>query len=451
MNICDQKASNGMGMGMGMRENKANDKQKFGKVGNIASSEEIEGNTEAIEIFKSIVSSLDTESSTNLFSEFKQCNTPNQFKDLIRKIDAFNFILEKKHPTTSDGKKNLHRAYNSKLSNLRGKINNDSPLQKLLGYNEHLCLISNRVPTIRERTDHLSPYGDKVTGKFPLRMTNKDGKGCQTSFDKPEDLFDALMASLENSTWVNIVKIQADRLPSLGCVNILGSWYALEINIVGTDCVVMSNCPKIRHILCGGNPPKEKKSNEKKSQVKKINPNSYFISKDFKTMYPVYSKFLENLKFVIRRCVDKSYNDTECPYASIPCCRIQPPCSGETYCLKRIVGGSSRVYCVECDMELCTGGCGRVHHGETPCDMSSDEATSILIRESTKICPNAQCSSFITKTEGCNHMTCSQCHCEFCWLCQRELPRDVRGKYSTEMHFSQNSYGIGVNNGCSQF
>lgn len=43
----------------------------------------------------------------------------------------------------------------------------------------------------------------------------------------------------------------------------------------------------------------------------------------------------------------------------------------------------------------------------------------LLSIKNTKQCPG--CDAPIEKNMGCNHMTCSRCHCEFCWLCLARL------------------------------
>lgn len=41
----------------------------------------------------------------------------------------------------------------------------------------------------------------------------------------------------------------------------------------------------------------------------------------------------------------------------------------------------------------------------------------------TKYCPNPKCNFQILKADGCNHMTCSKCNLEFCWICGKRFMR----------------------------
>ncbi|KAF2662956.1 hypothetical protein K491DRAFT_8663 [Lophiostoma macrostomum CBS 122681] len=45
------------------------------------------------------------------------------------------------------------------------------------------------------------------------------------------------------------------------------------------------------------------------------------------------------------------------------------------------------------------------------------KADAKLAQQIGKRCPNSECGWWIEKNEGCDHMTCSKCQFEFCWLC----------------------------------
>ena len=75
-----------------------------------------------------------------------------------------------------------------------------------------------------------------------------------------------------------------------------------------------------------------------------------------------------------------------------------------------------------CDHWFCFG-CGEAAHQPVICSIvklwlikaADDSETANWIGANTKECP--KCRSTIEKNGGCNHMTCSKCRYEFCWIC----------------------------------
>jgi E3 ubiquitin-protein ligase RNF14 len=60
--------------------------------------------------------------------------------------------------------------------------------------------------------------------------------------------------------------------------------------------------------------------------------------------------------------------------------------------------------------------------GEARIKRAIEETSSMdLIVNTSKQCPN--CKSWMQKLDGCNKMTCSKCHCYFCWLCRKVLSK----------------------------
>lgn len=55
------------------------------------------------------------------------------------------------------------------------------------------------------------------------------------------------------------------------------------------------------------------------------------------------------------------------------------------------------------------------------CSESEDAANCLWLVTNSKPCPN--CKSPIQKNEGCNHMKCSKCKFDFCWVCQESWKR----------------------------
>ncbi|CAH8857173.1 unnamed protein product [Trichobilharzia szidati] len=81
-----------------------------------------------------------------------------------------------------------------------------------------------------------------------------------------------------------------------------------------------------------------------------------------------------------------------------------------------------RVQCERCHSEFCFM-CSEAYHAPTSCatlkhwlvKCRDDSGTANYMTAHTKDCPS--CHVCIEKNEGCNHMKCSICHYEFCWVC----------------------------------
>ena len=63
-------------------------------------------------------------------------------------------------------------------------------------------------------------------------------------------------------------------------------------------------------------------------------------------------------------------------------------------------------------------------------DLRQQAASLSLIANETKSCP--QCRMGITKTSGCNKMSCTYCSAKFCWLCEMDISEAGYRHFSPE-------------------
>eukprot|EP01028_Stygiella_incarcerata_P007655 TRINITY_DN318_c0_g1_i2.p1 TRINITY_DN318_c0_g1~~TRINITY_DN318_c0_g1_i2.p1 ORF type:complete len:494 (-),score=90.89 TRINITY_DN318_c0_g1_i2:133-1614(-) len=132
-------------------------------------------------------------------------------------------------------------------------------------------------------------------------------------------------------------------------------------------------------------------------------PESLFKRVLPKDKYEVFSRYL------LRSFVDDNPNVRWCP---------APGCGRAIFCATAV---SRKVVC-SCGHEFCFQ-CSREPHQPAPCELLSDweqkekddSGNSKWLVAYSKECPN--CKRPINKDEGCNHMTCSVCGHEFCWIC----------------------------------
>lgn len=149
--------------------------------------------------------------------------------------------------------------------------------------------------------------------------------------------------------------------------------------------------------------------------------------------HPEYFKYQEALEKAIHSRINVLYSDPNFEIQCLVCCRTDPSCDELTFCEKPIGPheDGQDVPCRKCSMELCPYGCGRAGHGG-PCNISTDEASELSIRDSSRPCPG--CRTPVQKSEGCNHITC-RCGVQFCYHCGEPYQRDERGHYMVTEHY----------------
>ena len=94
-----------------------------------------------------------------------------------------------------------------------------------------------------------------------------------------------------------------------------------------------------------------------------------------------------------------------------------PDC--ESYAKK---GDNKYVSCIDKGHKFCFN-CLKEWHGEKSCEIESDKNFEKW-KNSYKVKRCPRCKYFIEKNEGCNHITCSNCQYQFCWLCLQEYKSD---------------------------
>ena len=118
------------------------------------------------------------------------------------------------------------------------------------------------------------------------------------------------------------------------------------------------------------------------------------------------------------------------------CCAVcLPPESASktssAFCLGRQPKESTEWQCAECQLIFC-GRHGTAHPGQNCHEFELEQARALKLNEdylgsaAVHSCPS--CANPIEKNGGCMHMTCSQCHYEFCWCC----------RYSWKLHTDVN-------------
>ncbi|KAE8293222.1 E3 ubiquitin-protein ligase ARIH2 [Larimichthys crocea] len=138
----------------------------------------------------------------------------------------------------------------------------------------------------------------------------------------------------------------------------------------------------------------------------------------------------EELKDKYRRYLFRDYVESHfqlqlCPGADCPIViKVQEPRARRVQCSR-----CSEVFCFKCrQMYHAPTDCATIRKWLTKC--ADDSETANYISAHTKDCP--KCNICIEKNGGCNHMQCSKCKHDFCWIASRLRPeRPSRNTSST--------------------
>jgi ariadne-1 len=116
-----------------------------------------------------------------------------------------------------------------------------------------------------------------------------------------------------------------------------------------------------------------------------------------------------------RRAILDVFVDQDSHYRACP----GPDCQ----VVVRLTTGKGSISCTQCFTSFCFQ-CGQEPHAPATCQEFQEWNRSFgdsrfWIKQNTKACPG--CHAPMEKNGGCQHMTCSQCFHEFCWLCLSPL------------------------------
>jgi hypothetical protein len=247
--------------------------------------------------------------------------------------------------------------------------------------------------------------------------TNNPG-GLTFGYDTKDELLCHLLTAIEYAT---IEDLKFEHVPfdmSIknkkfgGCVivshdNDLQSynlWIDLKLQHVEYTGILNSYNVAIMHHLTNGN-------FNNHSKLKKAYESPYAVN--VHQVLSLYIVFQTAMTMRIKQLISQSKSIPNFQFACIECFR--PECKKTSiYILNQKLDSNSfgikcnfckiAEFCLKCHLSSHAGDC------EAP-----DEAIQEYILKNTRQCPG--CRINIEKSEGCNHMHCTQCNTDFCWLC----------------------------------
>ena len=254
-----------------------------------------------------------------------------------------------------------------------------------------------------------------------IKLSNEMG-GCAFGFDDKDELFNMILASIDNAG-IDDLNCIPDR--NLNRNEICGGTFSTEFGIFYINI-------KLRHNMSDAIFP----SYNTKFFAWLVNSYTKELAKLLICENPIihtnsiyalghYLNYHKIVKQKIKQLMNDSFSKSDFKYVCIECYR--PECNNFNVFKKlRLFTHNNTAVCTKCKIaEFCLK-CTRVSHGGE-CD-KVDEASDEWKRQNTARCPS--CYTYVQKTEGCNHITC-KCKAHFCYICNEQYhPNNITEHYA---------------------
>lgn len=242
------------------------------------------------------------------------------------------------------------------------------------------------------------------TKKLIDKNNNYHNLGLTFGCYSKEHMFNMFVNAIENTTPSQLKYVITDDTiyDNIGSIKHNNILFTLELHLQhGSDVygVIESNNTDIIQVL-----------SRHRLQDKQLDQlvNKFYISSYYYLGYYINYNYL--IKKKIKNLIDSYFNDPLFPYITMECYRNS--CKHMSI-FKKPLNENYIVTCQNCNFaDFCLKCCKMGHPGL--CELI-DTSSEIWINENSKKCPN--CNTNIIKNDGCNHMKCTICHTDFCWLC----------------------------------
>ena len=412
----------------------------------------IELHNDAFELLKNIEKILtgkqnDKESIKIIYDNVKiTSNTTQLIRSSLSQISLYHL------PNKKIKRMLLKKMYNTEINKLRGILTPSSTLHNICNLTNQLKLKQSVKSTDKLIVDLLTLDAIDINESKVFKLSNGN-----IGYDNINDLLSCLLAYVDICTYDDV---EIFNHQNISLLNTTDAYTTAVLRIVAEsphadtkkyNAPINTNMYDSRNVVgfrLNIKFPHSSLDKKNKPQVSTLrsdsikiwnvlcdgNMNNYGNSTINNVKYNSYYTFITAVNEKIYSVINLSYNIPDCKFQVLHC--PTSSCSKKQLVVKHTVANSKKYACSECHHDICGAGCGKLYHGETSCDLPTDELDLKVIKNLTngKKCP--KCFIHVEKSDGCNHMTCA-CKCQFCYKCDKEFTKDTYKQYMVTEHYRE--------------